>query len=168
MPEPTSYTAYYKPVPLGFGFYFLLVFLAAAIVFNVINLVWPFSDEASWRNMFTPYAHFVIFYITAERMYKQYKNSKIKNCFVRVDDSGITWNLDSGNYNVKEREVIAWKDVKKIVVDKDKITVKYMTTYFSDSIPFEKMAVEDRQLLVAALADQIAHRSIPFENREAA
>ncbi|MBW0177317.1 hypothetical protein [Sediminibacterium sp.] len=133
-----------------------------------MRLLWPSSDINNWRNWLTPVAHLFIFYSTGERIYKQYKNSKLKNCFVTVDESGIKWNLNQGNYNVKEREMIVWDDIKKIVIEKDKFTVKYMSTYFSDSIPLVKMKEEDRKLLLEALVDQIQHRSISSENRMAA
>lgn len=168
MPETKSYTAYYKPLPLGFWFYFWLVLLIMVIVFNIIRLIWPSSDSSDWKNWLGPTAHLFIFYSTGERLYKQYKNSKIKNCFVAVDASGINWNLNQGNYHVKEREMISWEDVKKIIIEKDKFTVKYMSTYFSDTIPIAKLTEEDQQLLREALADQIQYRSITCENRAAA
>ena len=87
---------------------------------------------------------------------------------MKVDEEGIRWNLHHGNYDVKESEIIVWSDIKKVVIDDKKITIKYMSTYFSDNIPFETITEEDKALLIEALNDQIQHRSIPYENRMAA
>lgn len=168
MPEPKSYTAYYRPIPLGFWFYFWIVLLVIVIVYNIIRFLWPPSFMSDWENFLTPIAHGFVFYSTAEHLYKQYKNSKIKNCFVKVDEEGIRWNLHQGNYDVKESEIIVWSDIKKVVIDDKKITIKYMSTYFSDNIPFETITEKDKALLIEALSDQIQHHSIPYENRMAA
>lgn len=168
MPEPKSYTAYYKPIPLNFWFYFWVVLLLLLTGFDIFRMIVPFDSDDFLDQWFVPSAHLILFYSLFERSYKKYKNSKIKNCFIKVDAEGISWCLYQGNYNVKEREIIIWSDVKKIVIDKDKITVKYMSTYFSDNIPFEKLLEEDKVLLIEALNDQIQYRSIPYENRMAA
>jgi len=171
MHEPKSYTAYYKPVPLNFWFYFwlvLLILMLLGVTYNLIRLIWPSSFGSSWENWFTSTVHGFIFYSAAERMYKQYKNSRVNNCFIKVDSEGISWRLPKVNYDVKESEMIVWGDVKKIVIDEKKITVKYMSTYFSDNIPFDTITEENRALLIEALNDQIQHRSIPYENQIAA
>ena len=87
---------------------------------------------------------------------------------MKVDDEGIRWNLHHGNYNVKESEIVVWSDIKKVVIDDKMITIKYMSTYFSDNIPFEKLSEDDKRLLIDALNDHIQYRSIPYENRMAA
>ena len=51
------------------------------------------------------------------------------------------------------------------MIDDKKITIKYMSTYFSDNIPFETITEGDKALLIEALNEQIQHRSIPYENR---
>lgn len=168
MREHRSYTAYYKPVPLGFWFYFWCVLLIVVIVFNVIRLIWPPTYVADWENFLTPIAHLFVFYSTAERIYKQYKNSKIKNCFITIDEDGIKWRLHRPSYQVKEVEVILWSDVKKIIINSNGITIKYMSTYFSDTIPLEKITEEDKAFLIEALNEQTQYRSIPSENRMAA
>lgn len=163
-----SHTAYYKPIPLNFWFYFWLVLLITLIIGNIVRLILPPSHNSNWENFITPIAYSFLFYSTGERLYKQYRNSKMKNCFVKVDDEGIRWNLYHGNYDVKESEIIVWSDIKKVVIDDTKITIKYMSTYFSDNIPLEKLSEDDKILLIEALNDQIQHRSIPYENRMAA
>jgi hypothetical protein len=168
MYKPKSHTAYYKPIPLNFWFYFWLVLLIVLIIGNIIRLIWPSSNINNWENYITPIAYSFLFFSTGERLYKQYRNSKIKNCFVKVDDEGIRWNLHHGNYNVKESEIVVWSDIKKVVIDDKMITIKYMSTYFSDNIPFEKLSEDDKRLLIDALNDHIQYRSIPYENRMAA
>jgi hypothetical protein len=166
MHKSKSYTAYYEPVPLRFWFYVWVVLLLFVIIYNIVRLIWPPANASTtWEFFLTPIAHGFIFYSTAERLYKQYQNSKIQNCFIRVDDDGICWCLHQGNYNVKEAEIIVWADVKKIVIAENRITVKYMDTYFSDHIPLEKISEENRVLLMEVLHNQIQERSIPFENR---
>ncbi len=165
MHKPKSCTAYYEPVPLGGWFYVWLVLLLLVIIYNIVRLIWPRDGESNWEVFLTPIAHGFIFYSTAERLYKQYQNSKIQHCFVTVNDDGISWRLHQGNYKVKEAEIIVWADVKKIVIDQNKITVKYMSTYFSDDIPLEKISKENRVLLIEVLHNQMQDRSIPFENR---
>ena len=168
MPEPKSYTAYYKPVPLGFWFYFWVFVLVLVTIFITMRLIWPTSNNNSWENWFNSIAHIFIFYSIAERTYKQYKNSKIKNCFIKVDGEGVSWRLPKADAGVKENQIVVWSDIKKIVIEEQNITVKYMSTYFSDSIAFETITEEDKALLIEALNDQIQHRSIPCENRMAA
>ena len=169
MPESKSYTAYYKPVPLGFWFYIGIIIIPLLTVFNIFRMASPFDgDDGFFRQWILPVVHLILYYTIIERLYKQYKNSKINNCFIKVDEEGISWRLPKPGTNVREREVIVWNDIKKIVIDKDKITVKYMSTYFSDNIPFETITEEDKNLLIEALNDQILHRSIPYENRMAA
>ncbi|BFG71396.1 hypothetical protein KACHI17_22770 [Sediminibacterium sp. KACHI17] len=169
MPEPKSYTAYYKPVPLGFWFYFWIIIVPIAAGLNVFRMVFPFEGDEDFfsRWVFTS-AQLIILYGFLERLYQQYKNSKINNCFIKVDDEGISWRLPKPAMGAKEREIIVWSDIKKIVVDEKKVTVKYMSTYFSDTIPFETIIEEDKALLIEALNDQIQFRSIPYENRMAA
>ncbi len=168
MHKPKSHTAYYKPVPLNFWFYFWAFLLVLVTIYMIMRLIWPTLYNNTWENWFTSIAHFFVFYSTAERIYKQYKNSKIKNCFIKVDSDGISWRLPQSSSDVREKEIIVWKDIKKIVVDEKKITIKYTSTYFSDNIPFDTIIEEDKDLLIEALNDQIQHRSIPYENRMAA
>lgn len=168
MPEPKSSTAYYKPVPLSFWFYFWVFILVLVTIFIIMRLIWPTSNKSTSEYWFTSIFHFFIFYSIAERTYKQYKNSKIKNCFIKVDGEGVSWRLPKVDAGVKESEIVIWSDIRKIIIDEQKITVKYMSTYFSDSIPFQTITEEDKALLIEALNDQIQHRSIPFENRMAA
>lgn len=166
MHEPKSYTAYYKPIPLRFWFYFWCVIISLLIGLNIFLLATPSDEDPHfWKEWLVPAAHFMIYYTTIERLYKQYKNSKIKNCFIKVNSEGISWRLPKVNYDVKESEIIVWSDIKKIVIDEKKITIKYMSTYFSDNVPFDTITEEDKALLIEALNDQIQHRSIPYENR---
>ncbi len=168
MHKPKSHTAYYRPVPLGFWFYVWIIVVPLLAGFNVFRMVSPFEGDNFFRQWISPSVHMIIFYGFFERLYKQYKNSKIKNCYIKIDEEGISWRLPRPGIDVKEREVIVWDDIKKIVVDEKKIIIKYMSTYFSDNIPFETITDEDKALLIEALNDQIQHRSIPFENRMAA
>ena len=168
MPEPKSYTAFYKPVPLNFWFYFGVIIFLLLIGYNVFRMAVPFDSDDFLDQWFVPSAHVILFYSLLERSYKKYKNSKVNNCFIQVDSEGIKWRVYEASYHVRESEIIIWSDVRKIVVDDKKITIKYMSTYFSDSIPFEKLAEEDKNLLIEALNDQIQHRFIPYENRMAA
>ncbi|MBL0883915.1 MAG: hypothetical protein IBJ16_11315 [Chitinophagaceae bacterium] len=162
MPEPKSYTAYYKPVPLNFWFYFGVIIFLLLIGYNVFRMVVPFDSDDFLDQWFVPSAHVILFYSLLERSYKKYKNSKVHNCFIQVDSEGIKWRIYEASYHVRESEIIVWSDVRKIVVDDKKITIKYMSTYFSDNIPFEKLAEEDKNLLIEALNDQIQYRSIPY------
>jgi hypothetical protein len=168
MPEPKSYTAYYKPVPLNFWFYFLVVIVLLLIVYNIFRMVVPLDSDDFLSQWFVPSTQIILFFSLLERSYKKYKNSKVNHCFIQVDSDGIKWRVYEASYHVRESEIIIWSDVKKIVIDDQKITIKYMSTYFSDSIPFEKLTEEDKKLLIEALNDQIQHRSIPYENRMAA
>jgi hypothetical protein len=168
MPEPKSYTAYYKPVPLGFWFYFWAVLLIVVIILNLVRLIWPFSDISDWKDWVSPAANLLIFYSIGERTYKQYKNSKVNHCYITVDDIGIKWRLRKPSHKVKEEEIIVWEDVKRIKIGKEGITIKYMSTYFSDTIPLEDIAEEDRRLLLEALTDQAQQRAIPSEDLMAA
>lgn len=142
--------------------------LVLVTIFIIIRLIWPTSNNSTWENWFNTIAHIFIFYSIAERTYKQYKNSKIKNCFIKVDGEGVSWRLPKVDARVKENEIVVWSDIKKIIIEEQNITVKYMSTYFSDNIPFETIIEEDKSLLIEALNDQIQHRSIPCENRMAA
>lgn len=78
MPEPKSYTAYYKPVPLGFWFYFWAVLLIVVIILNLIRLIWPFSDISDWKDWVSPAANLLIFYSIGERNHTELKNRFIK------------------------------------------------------------------------------------------
>jgi hypothetical protein len=168
MPENKSYTAFYTPVSLGFWFYFWTVLLIVVIILNLIRLIWPFSDISDWKDWISPAANLLIFSSIAERTYKQYKNSKVNNCYITVDHIGIKWRLRKASHKVKEEEVIVWEDVKRIKISKEGITIKYMSTYFSDTIPLEDIAEEDRRLLFEALIYQAQNRSIPSDDLLAA
>jgi|GEM_PF-2428765 len=168
MPDKKSYTAYYKAVPLGFWFYFWVVILIVFIVLNLIRLIWPYSDISDWKDWISPVVNMVLFYSIAERTYKQYKNSKVNHCYITVDDMGIKWRLQKPSHKVKEEEIIVWEDVKRIKISKEGITIKYMSTYFSDTIPLEEIAEEDRRLLLEALIEQAQQRAIPSDDLLAA
>ena len=94
--------------------------------------------------------------------YKQYRNSKTDQCYIEIDEDGISWRLPEASYKVKEKEVIAWQDMKKVIVSENGITIRYMSTYFTDTIPFAKICEEDRDALLAFLRKQLLERSIVF------
>lgn len=74
----------------------------------------------------------------------------------------------SGNYKVREKEIIGWQNIKKVVISENGITIKYMSTYFTDTVPFATINSQDKELLLAALREQLSSRSIVSEDRLAA
>ena len=167
MPEEKTYTAYYKPVPLKAWFYIQVILLFLLLLGIVYGLVMVFNGEGEKRDWFSIF-HFIILISVTDRLIKQYRSSKINHCFVSVNEEGIAWRLPEGNYKVRPKEIIVWSDIKKIKIDQNGITIKYMSTYFTDTIPFATIALHEREQLLAVLREHINSRAIVSEDRLAA
>jgi len=169
MPERNTYTAYYQKIPLNFWFYFWLGMSAIAVVLVIIRVMSLLSGENNNSEGWVgPAVNSFIAYSVIERCYKQYRNSKINNCFITIDEEGIKWRLPEANYKVREKEIIVWQDIKKVIINENGITIKYMSTYFTDTIPYATISAEDKGQLLTALRVQLNDRSIVSEDRLAA
>lgn len=168
MPEHKTYTAYYQKIPLNFWFYFWIVLFTIAVVVDIAQLIWPPENRSVLMQWLTPFAHAMIFYSVIERCYKQYQNSKANHCFISVNETGISWRLPEASYKVKEKEIIVWQDIKKVILDEHLIIIKYMSTYFTDSIPLTRINEQDKEQLFTVLREQLSSRSIVSEDRLAA
>lgn len=164
MPDGKIYTAYYKPVPLGAWFYiqiFLLTAFLLGIIYGIGMVVSGEGERRDWISVF----HLIIFISVASRLIGQYRKSKVNHCFITVDEEGISWLLPVESYKAKEKEIIAWGDIKKVVIGENGITIKYMSTYFTDTIPYATISAEDKEQLLTALRVQLNQRSIVSEDR---
>lgn len=167
MPDAKTYTAYYKRVPLGVWFYievFLILGMLAGIVYGVIMLLSGNGERRDWISLI----HIILLISISDRVIKRYRKSKINHCFITVDEEGISWRLPVESYKAKEKEIIAWVDIKKVVIGENGITIKYMSTYFTDTIPYATINAEDKEQLLIALRIQLSERSIASEDRLAA
>ncbi|TDO28967.1 hypothetical protein [Sediminibacterium goheungense] len=164
MPDAKTYTAYYKRVPLS-GWFYVEVFLLFVMLIGIAyNFVMIFSGNGERRDWFS-FVHIFLLISVSIRVVKRYRKSKINHCFVTVDDAGISWLLPVESYKAKEKQIIAWMDIKKVIIGEEGITIRYTSTYFTDSIPFATISTEDKQQLFSALRTQLKERVIVFEDR---
>jgi hypothetical protein len=169
MSERKTYTAHYQKIPLNFWFYFWLGISILAVTLIVIRVMWLLSPSNDGSEGWVgPVVHLFITYSVIERCYKLYRNSKINYCFITVDDGGISWRLPVESYKAKEKEIIVWQDIKKVIISENGITIKYMSTYFTDTIPFDTINAQDKNQLLTVLRNQLIERSIASEDRLAA
>jgi len=167
MADNKTYTAFYKPVPLGAWFYiqvFLLTAFLIGIIYGIVMVISGEGERRDWISVF----HLIIFISVASRLIGQYRKSKINHCFITVDEEGISWLLPVESYKAKEKEIIAWTDIKKVIIGENGITIKYMSTYFTDTVPYATISAENKEQLLAALREQLSSRSIASEDRLAA
>ncbi len=164
MPDVKAYTAYYKRVPLSIWFYVEVVLLFVMIIGIVYNFTMILSGNAERRDWFS-FVHVFLLVSVSTRVIKRYKKSKINHCFVTVDETGIGWLLPVESYKAKEKQMIVWPDIKKLIIDDDGVTIRYLSTYFTDTIPLATISTEDKHLLLSALRMQLKERSIVFEDR---
>lgn len=163
MPDAKTYTAYYKRVPLSVWFYVEVVLLFVMLTGIAYNFVMIFSGKGESRDWFS-FIHVFLLISISTRLIKRYRKSKINHCFVTIDEAGISWLLPVESYKAKEKQMIAWPDIKKIILGEEGITIRYMSTYFTDTIPFATISKEDKQLLLSALRTQLKEKSIVFED----
>lgn len=167
MPDGKTYTAYYKRVPLGVWFYievFLILGMLAGIVYGIIMVLSGKGERRDWISLI----HIILLISISNRVIKRYRKSKINYCFITVDEEGISWLLPAESYKASEKEVIAWQDIKKVIISEHGITIKYMSTYFTDTVPYATISEQDKEKLLAALREQLNSRSIVSEERLAA
>lgn len=159
-----GYIVFYKPVQLNAWFYiqvFLLLIVLTAAVYGVVMIVSGEGESRDWFSIF----QIIIFISVSDRLIKQYKKSKVNFCFIAVDEEGVSWRLPREGTQAVEKNIIVWKDIKKVIFKSDSITIKYMSTYFTDTIPFDTINPDDKEQLLSVLRAQLSNRSIVSEDR---
>lgn len=168
MPDKNEYTAYYPPVRLGAWFYiqvFLLLMLFLGILYGAVMVISGKGERRDWISI----VHTIIFISISNRLIQQYKKRKINHCFIKIDAAGISWRLPvDESYQSKENNIIVWSDIRKVILKEDGITIRYMSTYFTDTIPFASISEADKEQLLAVLRLYIKEKSIVAEERVAA
>lgn len=167
MADNKTYTAFYKPVPLGAWFYiqvFLLTAFLIGIIYGIVMVVSGEGERRDWISVF----HIIIFASAADRLIRQYRKSEVNHCFIAIDEDGISWRAPVESYKTTPKNIIVWADIKKITFKEEGITIRYMSTYFTDTIPFATISVQDKEQLLGVLREQLKDRSIASEDRLAA
>lgn len=123
----------------------LVIIFLSAIIFLVID---DLVQNRSISNWFWLIQGFIGF-ISADRLVKEYKSSKGNRFFIQVNEEGISWILPDSTYTGKQ--IIVWPDIKYLKISNHDLTVTYLSTYFKDTISFERLAEEDKQRISETL-----------------
>lgn len=144
----SSVKVYFKVKPIKPWFYIqvaLVCIFLAAIIFLVIDDLIQNRSISNWFWL----VQSVIGFISADRLLKEYKSSKGNRFFIQVNDEGISWILPDSTYTGKQ--IIVWSDIKYLKISSHNLTITYLSTYFKDTISFERLAEEDKQRIGEAL-----------------
>lgn len=141
-------TVYFHDKALKPWFYIqvgLIIFFLGAIIFLIIDDLIQHRSISSWFFLVQGFIGF----ISADRLIKEYKRSKGNRFFIQVDEEGISWILPDSTYTGKQ--IIVWSDIKRLKISNHNLTVTYLSTYFKDTISFERLVEEDKQKLINSL-----------------
>lgn len=143
-----SIIVYFNIKPLKPWFYIhatLLALFFFGIVFLAIDN-WISNTQTSYWLLIV---QFIIAINSLDRLIKEYKDSKGNKFYIQIDKVGVSWRLPSSS--LLGTEVIIWSDIRNIKVDTNLITIAYMSTYFKNFIPLDRLNEMDKANLKEVL-----------------
>lgn len=156
MPE-RSIKVYFQVKPIKPWFYIqvgLVIFFLGAIIFLVIDDLIQHRSISNWFFLVQGF----IGLMSADRLIKEYKRNKGNRFFIQVNEEGISWILPDSTYTGKQ--IIVWSDIKRLKISSQDLTVTYLSTYFKDTISFERIAETDKQKLSEVLKNYATELNI--------